>query len=79
VVEDHEIRPDLADDIETDEAICGRADLEPFPGEAMRQEIGDIGLVLDDRDVAHRPPPDGASSVDGSNIGGDGYGQATKR
>jgi hypothetical protein len=78
-VEDHEIRPDLTDDIKTYEAIRGRADLEPFTGEAMRQEIGDIGLVFDDRDVAHRPPPDGASSVNGSNIGGDGYGQATMR
>ena len=57
-VEDHEIGPDPTDDVETDEAIRGRADLEPLTGEAMRQEIGDIGLVFDYRDVAHGPPPD---------------------
>jgi hypothetical protein len=39
----------------------------------------DIGFVFDDGDVPHGPPPDGTSCVDGSNIGGDGYGQATMR
>jgi hypothetical protein len=72
--EDHKIGPDPADDVETDDAIAGRADLEPFTGETVGKQACDGGFVFDDGDVPHGPPPDGASCVDNSNMGGDGYG-----